>query len=298
MKISSIPLNCPGSYLFHDNSKLTFSLDRELGVVFCVPTEQTVGVVLFHPDNNIHDLHFMMDNILNKMLGQHQIARENILVKVFGLSLMRKGVLETTYRWLKDRNLFISAEDTGKNYLRQVLVDCGTGRVGVSYRTEDREIPYLATTTARDRNPLDEIYAKVLVLSSSPTKRTLAKQSIEEHKNWVAETPNHPSHFLSKKPKQVPYSVIVLFEDMNEKPDDIVDWVETIHQAQPEVQFRYSGKEIPKFLQHLKYMRQLPPLTPFLLPEFKGTLARAVFDFEVNSVGEIIPLKKKKASTR
>lgn len=295
MQISSIKLSSPGSYIFHENSRLSFSLDRELGVVFVVPTEQIAGVVLYHPDHSVQDLTEMMDSILIKLTRSLHISSEKILVKIFGLSVARKTVVEATYRWLKDRNLFISAEDIGKNYVRQVLVDCATGKVGVSYSTEYKEIPYISTRTARDRNPLDEIFAKVMVLSSSPTKRTLAKQSIEEHRNWVADIPESPKKIFAKAPKEFSNAVVVLFDDLNDSPESITSWVENVHAEHPEVQFRFSGTEVPKYLRHLTYVRQLPPLTPYLLPEFKGTLARAIFDHEVETLGEVIPLKKKKA---
>ncbi len=295
MQISSIKLSSQGTYIFHESSKLSFSLDRELGIVFVVPTEQIAGVVLYHPDNNLQDLHEMLDSLLSKLTNSLHISTEKILVKVFGLSNIRRVVVETAYKWLKDRNLFIAAEDTGKNYVRQVLVDCATGKVGVSYSTEYKEIPYITTRTARDRNPLDEVYAQVLVLSSSPTKRTLAKQSIEEHRNWVAVAPESPRSVFTKKQKDTSYAVAVLFDDLNDSPDTITHWVEEAHAAHPELQFRFSGTEIPKYLRHLSYVRQLPPLTPLLLPEFKGILARAIFDHEVESFGDVIPMKKKKA---
>ena len=253
MKTSSIQLTGPGTYLFHDNSRLSFSIDKELALVFSVPTEKTAGVVLFDPDHSLQQLQTMMQSILHKMTVDLGISPEKILVKVFGLSSFRKSVLETAYRWLKDRNIFITAEDTGRNFIRQILVECATGKVGVSYRTSEYSIPYLSQHTARDRNPLDEIHAQVLVLSSSSTKRILAKQSIEEHKNWVAVIPELPQNYLSKKTPTFNYAVAVIFDDLNEQPEKICNWIESIHVQYPEVQFRYSCSEIPKFLKHLSY---------------------------------------------
>lgn len=290
-------LDKTGAFLFKAPTQVSMLLNRELAIVFCLPKKEVCGIALFDPEQNIKELNQSLETLYQKMIDTYAADPSQLQIKIFGLRNGLRSVIEATLDWLEGNHLKVVAQDLGANATRKVLVNCQTGMVGVNYAEGTTQpMHWIAEGSARNRNPMDSINAEVLILTENAVKRTLAKQAIEEERHWTAATPKNPTDIISKKTvSDFPWSVVLIFDDMDDY-NPIEAWISRLHLTFPAVQIRWVGATIPAQLKRaFPELKQLPPLEPALLPEFKKKLKSAVFDHATSETSTLIPIKRKGA---
>lgn len=290
-------LDKTGSFLFKSPTQVSIQLGSELAILFYLPTKKAYGIALYNPDENLKELQQSLETLYQKMVDTYAIDSSQLHIKIFGLRNGLKSVMEAALDWLKGNHLRITAKDIGANATRKLLIDCESGKVGVSYADANpHPLQWIAEGSARNRNPLDTVHAEVLILTDNSVKRTLAKQAIEEERHWTAATPKKPNEIMArKKVEDFPWPVVLLFEDL-EDFNLIEAWISRVQLTFPAVQFRWVGTSIPSTLKRtFPELKQLPPLEPELLPEFKQKLTAALFDHSVTHTTSILPFKAKKS---
>jgi hypothetical protein len=166
----------------------------------------------------------------------------------------------------------------GKNVGRNIAVDCGTGRIGISYaETYLPGFPQLLSRgSARQRLRAGSTESSALILSGNAVLRQLALQTIEELRNWSGSSPHKPEQVLEdQEVKYFPWSWVILFEDLAEDPN-LVEWMTKLQKAHPKVQFCWIGMRFPKALETMPGIAMLPPLEPDHVGEFKAYLSALI----------------------
>lgn len=297
MKTNTIHLDKTGAFLFKAPAQVSLMLNRELCIVLSLPKKHACGIALFDPEENIKELYQSLETLYQKLVDTYAADSSQIEVKIFGLRNGLRSAIEGALHWLAGNGLRIVAKDIGANATRKILVNCDSGMVGVNYAEgTSQPLQWIAEGSARNRNPMDTVHAEVLVLSESPVKRTLAKQSVEEERHWSAATPKKPLDILSKETvSDFPYPVVLLFDDL-EDYNLIEAFISRVQLAYPAVQFRWVGTAVPTPLKRaFPQLKLLPPLEPDLLPEFKKKLRGAVFDHATTETNTLIPFERKRA---
>lgn len=288
-----IQLETPGIYLFGPTTKVQCVLEQQTAVVLYIAPKQSCGIALLSLDSKVSETKQLLANLVEKIKKDLRIDDPRIEAKVFGGARGGRMTLQTAVHWLKANGLNIKVQETGGGQTRKMVVECSTGRVGISYAEPTLEAPFLTLGTARLRNPGGMIHTEILVLTGSPVKRALSKQAVEENDHWLAFAPKNPTEFLKgKQPFEFRWSVALLFDDLDESLCE--KWIETVHAKFPAVQFRWVGAKPPTFARLGSILRHLPPLEPLLIPEFKDKLSRAVVQHATSETNDLIPFPAKR----
>lgn len=286
----NIRLHQPGLYSFSHERDITAEIDRELLITFYSATSKMVGVVIHPANGHLTELLEKLEVITKKL------AARGLEAKLFGLSHGPEVIAAQAAHWLRDHKINVVASDTGRALPRVLLIKPDTGQVGVRYSrgSEETEHGFLSTGSARQRNPLDAVHSEVLVLTTNPVWRILAKQAIEEQKSWGAATPKDPLEMTNGKvPSAFPWSVVLLFSDLENEPNT-PEFIATLLEKYPSVQIRWVGPALPSFAKQIPALKLVPPLDPILLPEFKNRIRSAIFDHEIADTSDLIRFPKKR----
>lgn len=292
----NITLNKPGVYLFPASTTVSAQIDREILVVFALPSEGRCGFILYDCQASVKDLEPLLDTLFDKLKKATGSRGTELVVKAFGMSRVDGGVFGALTHWLDGKKLALAAKDIGQNVGRNLRIDCGTGRVGISYA--EAYLPgfpqFLSRGSARQRQGSDAAVVEVLVLSHSAVCRQLTLQAIEEERQWTASVPAHLDDIWAGKDfPYFPWSWVILFQDL-EKVPSLHEWVFDVKNRFPKVQIVWAGATIPDPLTTLPGLVLLPPLNPEHLGTFKERLRQAILSSTLPITGEVLAFPRQK----
>lgn len=138
MSEHEVKIDQPGVYFFAPPICASLRLHQELLVVLTCPTVPGCGFVLHGTNLPARALSGKLDALLARLKSEG--AKEGLVAKLFGASYYNELLLLEAYRWLRERQVKLAAQDVGRNVRRHILVNCQTGKVGVRY-AEDYGIP-------------------------------------------------------------------------------------------------------------------------------------------------------------
>jgi hypothetical protein len=291
----TIPLERDGVFLFTAPAKVTVQLNRDCLVVFSAPTSKWIGLAHHDGETPIKDFLFMLEGLLQKFTDDFHVTAADIQVKFFGANNPSKPLREGLHTWVKGKKLSLTAEDTGRNVMRHLVIDGSTGKVGVTYA--EAYVPefnnFLSTGSAQERDNSGGQHVQVLLLSSNRVTRRLAQQAIEEYPPCLATIPKQPQDLLTQGQLAFfPWTYLFVFEDLgSDKP--LEKWIKLVKKKFPGVNGFWVGKKVPLFA---KGFTRLAPLTPESVHHFKDQL-KDQFNHLDESItpGFVIPFPKKKA---
>jgi hypothetical protein len=292
----SIPISYPGAYLYQAPHNLQLTIDKQLVVVFCLKNLSSTGLVLSGPELSIRDLNSEIGLLYLKIKSKLKIHTSDISLKLFGLSSGSFHVFEAVQKWAETVGVKITVTELGKSTVRNLSIECRTGKVGVTYGELNKvqsKLIFLPEGTARERIPLAQIHNNILILTQNSVQRQLTRASIEEYPAWAAVSVENVSDFIqSKNWKKTEWSVVLCFEDLKEQKG-LEKFIKDVHSAQPSVQIRWVGSTLPDFSKEFPELKLLPPMDYDLLPDFKRMLKRAVFDANLAMNFEAVKIPQK-----
>src|SRR3989338_8039517 len=193
-----VHLDQGGVYFFKSPIRVTTQLNQELLVVFAAPSIYSCGLVLLDSEMPQQIIEGMFDNILKK-LDELGVPVGSIRIKAIGQSVRRWRSVRHLESWCLSHKVSIGVMDVGKNITRNVIVDCASGRVGVSYA--EGYVPYepvfLDSGSVRLRERSLPKSVEIMVLTDSRVRRALAKQAIEERPGYRANCPSNPIQIIA-----------------------------------------------------------------------------------------------------
>jgi len=295
-----IPVEKGGVYLFSAPAKISAQIDRDLLVMFTVPSRKISGAIVFDIQSPIKELIGLLQTLYNKFTDDFKTKSSEIKIKIFGLSVSQKSILATAKKWIDLNDLNLIAEDTGRGVSRELVIDCETGLVGVSYAEGfDRRQGLLALGTAAGRNSGEAVQLEVLVLTLNRVHRQLCQQAIEETPQFKATSPASPFDVVMRfDAKNFPWSAVLIFDDIGRgKP--VEKWIGEVSQTLPHVKVCWVGKTRPAFGKKLPLLQ---PLTPETMKKFKRELGKelAVPTVLAGQTSDVIafPAKSTKRKTK
>ncbi len=297
----SIPISYSGAYLFQAPHRLELIVDKQLVVVFCLKGLSSTGLVLSNTDLSIKDLLCELELLHLKIKSKLKIHTSEITLKIFGLSHGAIHVLEAVQEWANSIGIKIVVTEIGKRTIRNISVDCLTGKVGVTYgelNNSPAKLIFLSEGTARKRIPLAQVHNNILILTRNAVQQQLTKAAIEEYPAWAAITVDDISQFInSKSYEKSNWSVVLCFEDLiNEK--GLEKFITQLKKSHPSTQIRWVGSVLPEFSKEVFNLKLLPPMDYELLPDFKKMLKRAVFESNLAMNFEAVKISAKKESKK
>ena len=310
MNRNAIQLNDTGVYIFQSPAKVSAQINKELFIVFSAPSLKATGIIVYKSDMTTKDLYAMLDSLYQQFTSELKAKPSQIKVKLFGLGTPNSSTSHGVRTWVETKKMTITAEDTGRNVSRGLVIDCETGLVGVSYAEgvpagSYADNGFLAPGGAADRETSQEPKQKVLALFNSKVSRQLGRQCLDEYKTFNATVPNKPyDSILQRDVSNFDYSVVLISEDIGAiKPVEM--WVKKVFAAYPMTQFIWVGEKFPAALKKVvKKFRSLPPLKPSELGTFKTAL-RAEIDslpprdmIESSVISFPAPKAKKRSKTK
>ncbi len=282
-----------GVYFFKAPIAVTTQLNHEVLILFAVPTIHSCGLVLLESEIPQRAVEGMCDSLLKKLSDEMKVPVDRIRLKVFGQSFGRRRSLRYVESWSVANRIPIVAMDVGKSVTRNLLIDCGTGRVGVSYAEgfTENDPAFLSMGSVRLREATPSGSQEILVLATSRVNRTLVKQAIEEIAGYRANCPKNPMQIIALNDFRDFFATgIFLFDDL-EHPELIAPWILDAVRYYPHLKFTWIGKSdptltLPPGSQTLKLPR------PDKIIEFKAALAE-LLPKPIPIFGRVLPFQRK-----
>jgi hypothetical protein len=294
----TVPVTYSGVYLFQAPHQLQLTVDKGLAVVFCLNGLPAAGLVLYQSDLSLKELLSELELLHLKIKSKVKIHTDQITLKLFGLSTGAFHIFDTIKEWADNLGIAISVTELGKRMVRNLVVDCETGKVAVTFgdlNSRNSKPEFLSLGTARSRIPLSKVHNKILILTHNQVQRQLTKAAVEEHPAWAAEVIEDVRAFLKTYlSKDSTWSVVLCFEDLS-KDKGIAEFISQIQLNHPSTEIRWVGSKVPQFLDETN-TKLLPPIDYALLPDFKKMLKRAVFDANLAMNFEAVKLSQSKKS--
>ncbi|MBI3293150.1 MAG: hypothetical protein HYZ71_00305 [Deltaproteobacteria bacterium] len=282
-----------GVYFFKSPITVTTQLNHEILVVFAVPSIRSCGLVLLEAEMPQRVVEGMFDNLRMKLAEEMKVAHDQIRLKIFGQSFRRRRSLRYVESWSVANQIPITVMDVGKNVTRNVLVDCATGRVGVSYAegfTQD-DPAFLSLGSVRLRETTPAGSHEILVLSTNRVRRTLVKQAIEEHVGYRANCPRNPMQIIALNDFRDFFAgTVFLFDDLDHS-ELLATWISNAAKYYPKLKFGWVGKDGPPFALPGGSVH-LPHVDPEKISGFKGALISLLPKTDAVG-GRVIPFQKK-----
>lgn len=222
---TQIAIQNAGVYLYKGPKQVWLDdVERELVIIFACPSHKLTGIVVYpHPfvRNQLFELLAM---VREKLTGEAHVAPQDLQAKIFGCSSGQSNALFAAQVWLTDQQIPIQANETGRNVLRSLVVECGTGQVGVRFADPemDKKLGFLKIGTVAQRaiRP-DHQTRRILLITETPALALLAAQSVEG-KGWTTKslkTKDLLRATKDRKPKLLDgVSAVVVFEDTFDNP--------------------------------------------------------------------------------
>lgn len=290
-----IELNKEGVYLFTAPVHVSSHINRELVIVFALPTLKTCGIIFCEKNSNPKKIVEWLDTLYEKV-KRLEVTNSHVFVKLFGMSAFQKNILQEVHTWIRSKQLMIASEDLGRNVSRHISLRSETGTVGVTYLPERQIAPeiFFAAGTARNRATAAPAEMKAIIVSPSLLKGTLAKQAVEEHPRWSALLVTEIDHWLSRKDfKNVANSVVLLFEEIGSNNPVLATFLENTKTLRDRLRLCWIGKQT----RESDEMHWLGPLEPERIGLFKTELAKVLSPLNAQ-IGEsqVLPFRKSKQS--
>ena len=288
-----------GAYVFSAPTKISFHLNRELVVILNSPEKKITGAVRYNLETPLKELVNLLNLISENFRQKHRVNPKDLKIKIFGLSNQSHYVSSAVHTWAKETGCQVVAEDVGRGVTRTLLVDCETGKVGVSYAETfiPGDFGILATGSASRRSqvPLDFAH-QILVLANNQVGRQLCQQAIESIAPWTAIAPEMPFDILTQPvPSDFICRAVVIHEDVG-KGKPVERWTKSILDEYPQVGAYWIGKTVPKFA---KGYTKLATFTPDKIATFKKEISRELGRLAAteSTPGTLLafPTKKKRA---
>lgn len=128
-----IRLTEPGVYFFRKPAKISVRLNKNALVLFYHPKLEGCGLVLHEASHSIKKMEEKLELLLSRTKTHLSGDDKRITAKLFGISYYQEILVLLSYQWLKQNKIEITAQDIGRNVRRNLLIDCGTGNVGIRY---------------------------------------------------------------------------------------------------------------------------------------------------------------------
>lgn len=291
--LPNVHLEQGGVYFFKSPIRVTTQLNHELLVVFAVPSIRSCGLVLLDTEMPQKVVEGMFQNLLQKLADEYKVSVTQVNLKVFGQSFRRRRSVHYIESWSLANNVRISVMDIGKNVTRNVMVDCATGRVGVSYAEGfmQEDPAFLSMGSVRLREAVTSVSAEVLILSANRVQRTLAKQAIEERSGYRANCPKNPMQIIALNDfRHFMAEIVLLFDDL-EHSELVAMWVANAMKYYPKTVFCWVGRGEPA-VDLPTGTRRVSPIEPERIAHFKAAL-QDVLPQQSWRFGQVIPFQKK-----
>lgn len=296
MPRNQIPTTDPGVYLYRAPSHITAEINDHALVVWCVPSHQTCGIVVAPLTTSRKNVEPLLETLHRKFTRELKPPAHDGFVKIFGARDGHARLLTMIETWFRARHVPVAAKDTGRGVARTLTIECGTGRVGVQYAESSNPAVFFTPGSARQRLAPNATSVQMLLLVDNPTRRHLAKQAIEEHRNWVAEAPKDTKPTLKNtKFKKVDWTAVLVSEDCGER-DKVKAWLLELQKQRPAIKRLWSGDTLPSFAGKRCELRQLPPIDSVTIDLFKEELATALTEETASepSTANVIPFPKRR----
>lgn len=277
MKNRKIHISKTGAYLFGGDTLASVKINYELLVVLTAPDARVTSIVLV--DNQTAPKLFieMLNNAFSNLLHNLDYCDTEIYSKLFGASHGTSVLLSAVNVWLAQQGMKPIAKDLGRHVARNILIECGSGRVGVVYACgAQSQAPELMTVgTAKGRSQLTgDTHEEVLILAKNPVKAVLTKQAIEEHEGFSAVVVDDVKPWLLRA-KEFPWRWVLSLDDWGDS-SDIFATLEKIQKKQTGARILWCSETDPTFLKDLRNVTVISPLVPEFLNEFKSSLSSAL----------------------
>lgn len=290
--LTNVQLEQGGVYFFKAPIRVTTRLHQELLIVFTAPSIHSCGLVLLDSEMPQRVVEGMFDNLLKKIVTDLKVTQTDITLKVFGQSFRRRRSVRYIEAWSVANGIKIGVMDVGKNISRHVIVDCGSGRVGVSYAEgfTEEDPAFLTLGSVRLRETIPSHSHEILILTNNRVQRTLAKQAIEENLGFRANCPKNPIQIIALNDfREFAAEVVLVFEDLDQT-ELISTWMKNASKYYPNLKFCWVGKEnAPAWLP--ENAKKLQPVEPETIALFKTALLGILPESPL-ALGRVIPFKK------
>lgn len=292
---SNFSINQSGSFIFSKSKPICISLDNFLLVTFHSPSSSSTGVIVQALFEHRTDFLNKLDTLFEKYSSLPDVDPNRIRSKVFGATGKFNPILTTLKSWLDRHQIPVVATDLGRVISSEVILEPQTGRVGVQYQTlsDLGQSVFLAEGTARDRKTEQDIQVEILLLSQNASTRTLAKQAIEEQVGWQATCPTEIKFAQFKNLLSKKKWLGLIISDELQTHRELTPFLKDIAKTHLNLPIHWIGADIPKSLRDIPNLKLLPPLEPFLTPQFKKSLQKALMDFRFSSTSETLSFSKK-----
>ena len=295
MNSGKINVEGTGTFLFHAPLRVGLKVHTELVITLFVSSNRCCGIVVNDPECDSKELLPSLNRLVEKFAATHPGAP--IQVKLFGGGSHMHGQLDSIRTWIQENGLHIVAEDLGRNTNRNLLVDCGSGRVGVTYTDRGHRDShlFLSQGTAKTRIASAPTRIRTLVLSNNRVNRLLARQAIEEYPHCFATLNVKPLQFMKEFPTRTfPWNIVILFDDIGWN-SVTESWIRNVSGMNADLRFCWVGKQAP-LLEYVGELYLISPPNPEQIAEFKREIRR-ILDLphhRTSHQSEVLPFRKLK----
>ncbi len=218
MREHSIHIDREGIYLFSDPVTVTMQVDHELLIIFSVPIQKSCGLLFLEQVDDTRNVVTLLESLHSK-LEKMGVSPPQIYLKFFGLSAIQKRLLEEIHTWVRAKGLIVASEDLGRNVARHLRIECGTGRVGLTYSVGNAAEVFLSSGTARQRKKVTKAIISVWVITHNTVKQTLIRQAVEEYSFCQCSVITEIDTLLSERDfSHVSAHILIILEDIANHP--------------------------------------------------------------------------------
>lgn len=292
---SNFSIHQSGSFIFSKSKPVSISVDNFLLVTFHSSSSSSTGVIVQALFEHRTDFLDKLDTLFEKYSSLPDVDPNRVRTKVFGATSKFNPILTALKGWLDRHQIPVVATDLGRVISSEVVLEPQTGRVGVQYQTPSDlgQSVFLSEGTARDRKTKQDVQVEILLLSLNASTRTLAKQAIEEQAGWQATCPVEIKFAQIKSLLSKKKWLGLIISDELQTHRDLELFLKDVSKSHQNLPIHWIGAEIPKSLRVIPNLKLLPPLEPFLIPQFKKSLQKALMDFKFSSTSETLAFSKK-----
>jgi hypothetical protein len=259
--------------------KCVLELNRELVVTVSAPKLEVTGIAFWKPTQSSRELATTLATLVERLVA-HGADKKSLEARLAGASDGASDTTRGATEWLREHKIRIVAADMGRGVSRTVHVDCGTGRVGVSYSESivPTEAPLLTQGTARRRPggglDADAPPESVLLLCANAVQRTLVRQAVEGMQGYRCIAPAVPEAELGQDVHGTARRVVLVADELPTVP--LRTWYRAWRESHADGILAISGTAPKTVVGDVK----LPPVSPDNLAAFKEALYRGLHPAE------------------
>lgn len=216
--LNHVSLEADVPLLFQAPQRINALINRNLLVTMSCPKEKVVGAYLFTCENHLETLTTGLDILLRKLTETFQLSPSAVQVRVIGLSSPNPILTNALKKWCAEKKVTVIGEDLGRNVQRNIIIDCESGKVGVSYAeaSPNEKTVLIADGTAGERSGSHRP-RRALILGESRTGRQMCRQAVESLDTWRATIHERPFDlFVAPKWEDFDFDAVILLADVGE----------------------------------------------------------------------------------